>query len=325
MVERIDGYAHIMPQSFLKAMGDVQSGQELRTLENAPHLWDVQKRLSDLDQFGIDKQVIMLARPPIWQQVNPEVGRQLVKRANNEVWRITADNPDRFIPVATLPFGGEQSVAEFDRCITDLGMAGVQIYPNIDGKPIESDIYDPIFKRANDLNVPIWIHPQLHDWYDWIDEYMEHKMLGWPFDTSVTLSRMIFTGVFDTYPDLNIVAHHMGGMIPFFGERIISFYETRKQYPEIYPDTDLSHLSRPIESYFDQIYVDTAISASSVAFRCGLDFFGSENMVFGVDYPFGPNAGRQWTANTTDLIDKLDLDQQAEQNIYSENLKKLLN
>lgn len=324
MVERIDAYSHIMPRSFFEAVCVVHPKQELTALENAPHLWDIDQRLRDLDEFGIDKQVLTLARPPLWQGLDADTARPLVRQANEEIREIAEEHPDRFIPVATLPYGGEGAVREFERCVVDNEMAGVQLFSTVNGQPIDSGVYDPIFERANELGVPIWLHPQLHAWHQWIDEYMEHKMLGWPFDTSVALSRLIFKGVFERYPNLRVIAHHGGGMLPFFGERIRSFYETRKQYPDVYPGVDLSNLSRSIDDYFDRIYGDTAVSSSVPALRCSLEFFGPENLLFGVDYPFGPDAGRDWLDGGIDALDALGLEDRTRMQIEGGNLRDLL-
>ncbi|WP_254824666.1 amidohydrolase family protein [Haloglomus halophilum] len=324
MAEQIDAYSHIMPRSFFEAVCDIHPKQELTALENAPHLWDIEQRLGVMDEFSIDKQVLTLARPPLWQGLDSETARPLIRQANDEIRQIAEQHPDRFIPVATLPYGGDASLAELNRCLVDHDMAGVQLYSNVDGQPIDSGVYDPVFERVNELGVPIWLHPQLHEWHQWTDEYMEHKMLGWPFDTSVALSRLIFTGVFEQYQNLRVIAHHAGGMLPFFGERIRSFYETRKQYPDVYPGVDLSQLSQSIDDYFNQIYADTAVSSSVPALRCALEFFGPDNLLFGVDYPFGPDAGRSWMDGGIEALEALGLDVQTRQSIGGANLRALL-
>lgn len=319
----IDAYTHVLPHDFFETLVDVHPNEQLRTLGAADHLWDVERRLADMDEYGIDRQVLTLVRPPIWRGLDADEARPLVTSANDAVAAYAAEHPDRFIPVGTFPFPTAGYLDELDRSLTDLDMAGVQLFSNVAGRPLDDERFRPFLERVARHDVPIWIHPQLHDWYPWLGEYDVDKMLGWPFDTGVALLRLVFGGVLEALPSLRVVTHHLGGMLPYFAGRVQTMYEARRQYPEAYP-VDWSDFSRPIPSYFEQLYGDTAIGGSGAAAACGQAFFGDDRVVFGTDYPMGPDAGHDFIEQAFDVIDAMDLSDGGRRGAFGENLAGLL-
>ena len=324
MPEVIDAFTHVLPREFFEAFSEAHPSHHVGRMEAQPHLWDVEGRLEDMDDYGIDRQVINLVRPPIWQGLDPAEAAPLVAAANDGVADIAAAHPDRFIPVATFPFPTEAYLDELDRCVQDLDMDGVLVFSNVDGRPLDDDAFYPFYERVAHHDVPIWIHPQLHDWYPWIGDYDVHKILGWPFDTSVALLRLVLGGVLESFPSLRIVAHHVGGMLPFFAGRIETVYEARRQYPEAYP-MDFSGIGdRPVSSYFDRIYGDTVIGGWAPAVECGHAFFGDDRLVFGSDYPFGPERGRVFLEQALDVVEALDVTPAARDAVLGGNLADLI-
>ncbi|GAB7020745.1 amidohydrolase family protein [Halostagnicola bangensis] len=317
---KIDAFTHALTERFYETLLEEY---EFQGLSGSPSfLWDLDQRLEDMDEFGIDKQVITIALPPIWQGMGDETALELTKLANDEIKRIADQHPDRFVPVGTIPKVNDGFIDEFDRCVNDLDMAGIQIFSNIDGKPLDRPEFDPLFAKADAENAPLWIHPQLFEWYDWASEYMDHRLFGWPFDTTLALSRLVFGGVVQKY-DLDIVSHHGGGMIPYFSGRIDGFYETRMQYPDNYADTDLPDLEQPVSDYFGEFYADSCLGNSVSAHECAYDLFG-DTFIYGTDYPFGPSRGRAGIENGLDAIEEMDIDESEREQIYSQNLLELI-
>ena len=321
MPQRIDAFTHVLTEEFYETL---VADHEFKGLSGDPSFfWDFENRIDDMDEFGIDKQVLTIALPPIWQGMDDDDALELTKLANDEIRRVAEEFPDRFIPVGTVPKVSGEFMDEFDRCIDDLGMAGIQIFSNVDGQPIDRPAFHPLYERADRNDVPLWIHPQLHEWYDWASEYMEHRLFGWPFDTTLALSRLVFSGVMDEY-DLDVLAHHMGGMVPFYGGRIDSFYESRMEFPENYQDTDLPDLDRPVSDYFRDFYADTAVSGSLPAHELGYSFFGDDRLVFGTDYPFGPRRGRKWVEAGLRNVDDMRVSDETRRRILADNLLELV-
>lgn len=117
MVERIDAFAHVLPKPFYEVMNEVHPTEELSALDDSPRFWDPDVRIGDLDEYGIDKQVIALARPPIWKGIDPDDAIEMTRLAIDEVKKFVDRHPQQFIPIATLPLINDEFVDEFERCI----------------------------------------------------------------------------------------------------------------------------------------------------------------------------------------------------------------
>lgn len=317
----VDAYTHVLTERFYDTLVDEYGFQGLSG--SPAFLWDIARRLRHMDEFGIDEQVLTLALPPLWRGMDTDTALELTRLANDEVRRVADEHPDRFVPVGTVPKAGDEFLAEFDRCVEDLDMAGVQIFSNVDGEPIDRPRFRPLFERAERHDAPLWLHPQLHEWHEWADERMEHRLSGWPFDTTLALSRLVFGGVVAEY-DFDLVAHHGGGMVPFYGDRIDSFYRTRLEFPENYADTDLPDFDRPVGDHFREFHADTAVSGSVAAHECTESFFGHERTVFATDYPFGPGRGREWIETGLVAVEEMSVGESAREAILGENLKALV-
>lgn len=326
MTEVIDAYSHILPPAVYEELVEVHPHDEVTNLETANHLMDVDNRIADMEDYGVDKQVLTLAHPPIWEGLSDQDALKVTRLANDEIRRIADDHPDKFIPVATLPRLRGEFVDEVDRVISDLDMAGVQTFTNVEGKLLDDPEFDEFYDAMNDAEIPLWIHPQLYQWHNYTpQDTWIYKALGWPFDTTVALARLVFNGVLDSYPNLRVVSHHLGGFLPFVDERIRSFYQSRSEDPELYVGT-VSDLSEPLDAYFDRIYADTAVSSrgKQLTLRCGYEFFGPENVLFGADYPFGPNGGRFWLKETIPSVEAMEIPEEERDAILGGNLMGLI-
>ncbi|WP_311172739.1 amidohydrolase family protein [Halobellus ordinarius] len=324
MPEIVDGYTHVLTERFFE---DLTEQFGFQGLSGRPEfLWDIEQRKQDMADYGVDKQIITLALPTMFQGMDHDLALDITRLANDEIRRLAEEHPDDFIPVATIPKVSEEFLAEFDRCVDDLDMAGVQIFSNVDGRPLDDDRFWPLYERAEATDTPLWIHPQLWEWYDWASEYMEHRLFGWPFDTTLALSRLVFGGVMEAYPDLQIVSHHGGGMVPYYGSRIEMFYQQRFAYPENYPGfhENAASLSEPAEEYFKKFYADTAVSGSAPALDCAASFFNDGNVIFGTDYPFSPERGRRTVDVTIDAVERMNVDEDTQADIFADNLSGLI-
>ena len=119
----------------------------------------------------------------------------------------------------------DSALQEIDRAVTQLGAKGIQIFTNVAGQPLDKPEYDPVFAAMARHGLPIWLHPaRTSDMTDYAGEkksrYEMWWCFGWPYETSVAMARLVFCGIYDRYPDLNIITHHCGGMIPTYDGRI---------------------------------------------------------------------------------------------------------
>ncbi len=316
----IDAFTHALTESFYETL-EAEAG--FAGLSGRPaFLWDMDRRIEHMATYDIDRHVVSMAPLPFWRHLEGKSARRLTRLANDELRRLADEYPDRIIPVGTIPRATDAMLAEFDRCVDDLGFAGIQIFSNIDGRPLDRPAFEGLFARAEAHDVPLWLHPQLYEWYDWADEYMDHRLFGWPFDTTLALSRLVFGGVTQRY-DFDLIAHHGGGMVPFFRHRIDGFYETRQAYPENYADTELPAFDRPPSEHFGAFYADTAIGGGVAQHTCAHDLFG-DHLVFGTDYPFGADRGGADIERGLAAVESMAISATERDGILGANLEVLL-
>ena len=330
---RIDAYSHVVPKTYYEDLGKVYQAPAYKRHPDTAGLWDYERRLDHMDKFGIDKQIIALGGPHLWPGIdkytNEATIQQLVRQANNEVREIADDYPDYFIPIGTLPRLDENMVDEFKRCINDLDMAGIQIYSNYEGEPIDHELLHPVYEMAENQDIPIWIHPQVHDWYDWTHEYGLDLSMGWLFDTTLAVCRLVFSGLLERYPDLDVIQHHGGGLIPHFMERTKLFYEGTTDDQDgtfshdIFED-NIEPLTKPVDEYFKQVYADSVLYGSDPALKTVYEEYGADQMVFATDYPYGGEEGEDFMGSNARSMDELNISKTERRKIESGNLISLI-
>lgn len=322
MAEVIDGFAHVFPEELYETIAQRYPTDELAALGTNEYFWDIETRLSDMDAFGIDRQVLTLARPPVWRGMDDSTKLELTRRANDAM-RAYADQSKRFVPVGTIPGLNEPYAAEARRCLEDLDMAGIQLFSNVDSEPIDSLAAEAIFRLVAESGAGVWLHPQLHEWYEWDSEFMLHKMLGWPFDTSLAMARLVFSGIMDRHPDLAVIPHHMGGMVPHFANRIELVARMVVENPDMYqfsmPEFDDSPIAQ-----FKRFYADTVRGGASGILEDGVDFYGEDGLVFATDYPFGPDCGRRFLELERDAVHEMDVGKPTREKILGGNVQTIL-
>jgi aminocarboxymuconate-semialdehyde decarboxylase len=314
----IDGFSHILPKSFAEALLKAYPTDELRELSSLQHLGGVENRVRVLDKYKIDKQVLTIARPSIWINMPEDIVLKMTRAANDSVAEVARQFPDRFIAVGTLPIPSEEFLPEFDRCIKELGMVGIQIFSNVGGRALDDPEFRPFFAKAHQTRTPIWLHPQLL--HEWSPEFCLDKIFGWLYETSLALSRLVFSGIMEEYPELRIISHHLGAMVPHFSDRIKGFYDAR----DMFPRSKLPSLPKDPLEYFKKFYGDSVLNGAAHALECGYKFFGPGHIVFATDYPFGPGKGEVWIEGTFHQIEAVDFPQHEKDQILGENLQKLI-
>jgi aminocarboxymuconate-semialdehyde decarboxylase len=178
------------------------------------------------------------------------------------------------------------------------------------------------------LDLPIWMHPtrdaSTPDYHtESRSEYEIWWAFGWPYETSAAMARMVFSGLLERHPDLKVITHHLGAMIPYLEGRIDAGWS--QQLGSRTADGALADsIVRPPIDYFRLFYGDTAISGSASATRCGLDFFGCDHVLFGSDCPFDPEGGPGFIRSMIRVIDELDISPADRDLIYEGNFMRLI-
>ena len=330
---KLDVFNHILPPAYfdrLKAV--IPDKRMLGRYPLLPTLTDVEARFRMMDAFDDYRQVLSLANPPLEALGSPAESAELARIANDGMAELCGRYPDRF-PAFTASVAlndPDGAVTEAQRAIDDLGARGVQIFTNVLGRPIGAAPFRPLFECLAGYDLPVWVHPirgPNHPDY-MSEELSEHEIwftFGWPYETSACMARLIFSGLFDALPDLKIVTHHMGGMIPFFAEKIaIGFEQLFEGGVGNNPLAARAGLEKQPIDYYRMLYGDTALNGSRPATVCGYEFFGAGQSLFATDAPFDPEGGALFIRGTIDAVDSLDIDAEARERIYEKNARELL-
>jgi predicted TIM-barrel fold metal-dependent hydrolase len=333
-MRKLDIFTHIMPAPYhsrlmaaAPAFADV--GKRMR---NVPMLVDLDLRFRVMDGFDGYQQVLSLPTPPIEAMVSGQAAIDLAKAANDGMAELVERYPERFPAfVASLPLDDpDAAMQELQRAVGALGARGVQFFSNIRGAPPTSPALLPLFEAMVGYDLPIWLHPyrgpttsdyatedrsQFEIWWTF----------GWPYETSVAMSRIVFAGLFDRWPALKIITHHMGAMAPYFAGRVGPGWDqlgARTSAPD--GAEALTRLRRRPLDYFHMFYADTALFGAYDATLCGLAFFGADRVVFASDAPFDPEGGPMYIRETMAIVDRLPVTDAERREIYAGNAVRLL-
>ena len=329
---KIDIFNHIFPKTFFDKYIDAgQGGKDIgKRVAAIQTIVDVDSRFRILDEFGDYVQVITLPLPPLEILAGPEQSPQLAREGNDGLAELVKKH-DRFLGfAASLPMNNPAAAEkEMVRALDELNAFGIQLYTNAAGKPLDAPEFLPIFEEAARRDIPIWIHPARGaDFPDYLTEtrsqYEIWWTFGWPYETSVAMSRLVFAGYFDKFPNLKIITHHMGGMIPYFEGRVgYGWDQLGKRTTDVdYVSLLKSMKKRPVD-YFKNFYADTALFGAAPATKCGFDFFGLNNVVYASDMPFEPAPGL-YARETIKCVEGLDLTKEQKDQIYRGNAERLL-
>jgi len=332
--EIIDIFCHWLPIDYFKKVKQIASAPThmLDRSRSIPVMVDAEKRLSLMNQFPGYRQIISLVSPPIEYLADSNNAPELAKIANDGLAEIATKYPDRFVGfVASSPMNNlSAALKEAERAIKELGACGVQIFSNVNGKPIDQPEYLPLFNLIAEFDLPIWLHPvrgMNHADYQ-TEPFSKYEIwwaLGWPYETSVAMTRLVFAEIFDKFPKLKIIAHHAGAFIPAAEGRLKYGLDVMgNRTPDEYKNLVQTVLKeQPIEA-LKRFYTDTASFGSKRAIESALHFFGIDNVMFATDMPFGPDHGLGQIQNTLKAIEAIDLEKEDRQRLFSENVRQLI-
>jgi uncharacterized protein len=328
---KIDIFTHVQLPRYKQALYKFADkfATEKAVQDRRPALWDNQLRLSKLAPYDDLVQVLSGTMPPVEELVGAQEAAELALICNNEIAEMVANDPKRYIAaIANVPLNNpEIAVREAERAITQLGFKGIQIHTRVNGKPISTDSMMPLYEYMVSVDLPIWIHPmRSSNQPDWADEQVSFNQLfsiyGWPYDTTAAMARLVFAGIFEKFPTIKFITHHLGGMAPYFSDRA-----------RIHWDNGLERLGgdyfpglkkHPVD-YLKMFYADTALDGNSNrSMECGLAFFGEDNILFGTDMPYDVENGGVAIRETINGIEKMGLSEEAKQKIYEGNARRLL-
>ncbi|MBV9544645.1 MAG: amidohydrolase [Chloroflexi bacterium] len=287
---RIDIHNHFYPGGYLQQLEEHGEGVRIGTdragrryLEEAgtrlvtltEPMVDLDARFAMMDATGIDVQIMSMTSPNVYA-FRPDRALQVARMVNDAYAAAKDRNPDRLRCLASVPLGTGAETEELDRAVLQLGLDGVIVGTNIHGKTLEDPAFEPFWRHVDELRLPVLLHPMTPMvGTEYLDRYALVPLIGFPFDTTLAVMRLVWSGSLERFPNVRFIASHAGGALPYLIGRFEIGYDA---YPEC-RDT----AARPAEA-LKRIWYDT-ISYHAPALRCLADSVGTDRMVFGTDYP----------------------------------------
>jgi aminocarboxymuconate-semialdehyde decarboxylase len=316
-MRHIDSFCHFFPAGIFKLLsatsgGTVDIGKRIQGVRT---IYDLDARFRMMEEFKDYSQVLSLGLPPLEAMAGPDKAPEFARVANDGLAELCAKYPDRFAGyVGGLPMANPAAaVKEAERILLNGNANGIQLHTNVDGHCLDEERFWPIYEVVEKSGKPILLHPArtaaVADFAaEKVSRYEIWTMFGWPYETSATMARLIFSGVMTKYPKLKVMAHHLGAMIPFFDERIATGWATLgsrtsgEDYSHVLPS-----LGKPLLDCFKDFYGDTALCGGRIGLVCGIDFYGTDHVLFASDAPFGAEGGAHYIRSQIKAMASLDL------------------
>ncbi len=288
------------------------------------HLGEIGDRLDDLgrervrlmDETGVDVQVLSLTTPGLHSLDSASVA--LAQRTNDLIGATVAGQPHRFQGLAALPTAAPSEASrELERSVSDVGLRGAMLCGRTRDKNLDHKDFWSIFECAAELDVPIFIHPQIpqravRDAYysgfgGQVDLAFSTYGLGWHYEAGIQFVRLVLAGVFDRFPNLQIILGHWGEVVLFYVERLAALNRAAK-------------LDRPFADYVRQnLYVTASGMFNQTYLRRSVEIVGIDRVLFSTDFPYQYRPGR----DARRFLEQTALDQADKQKFAHENWERL--
>jgi aminocarboxymuconate-semialdehyde decarboxylase len=292
----VDIHAHFIPAESLRVASEIGQGQGLELAKNEhgrdtvtragkPYLTepkaefsDLELRLSIMDSQGVDMQLLSPAGTYFFYWLAPDQSLAFAQWLNQQLADAVAKYPERFVALGSAPLQEPvKAAAELERAVTKLGLRGVEIASNINGRYLDDPGFTPFWEAAQALDALIFVHPNQVVGAERMKEYNLANLIGNPTDTSLTIAKLIFGGVLERFPKLKFLLAHAGGFLPYTWGRLERGYRIQ--------DSTQSKIPKPPSEYLKLLNFDT-ITHSAMALEYLVANFGAAKVLLGSDYPY---------------------------------------
>ena len=299
-VKTVDVHAHCNVPAVWDLVKDYEMGEQIQSQLNRPasgervNVENAQARLRAMDEEGIDVQAVGVN--PFWYEAERDLAAEIVRIQNEEIAKLCAAHPDRFVGLATIALQYPYLAAEqLEDGMKRLGMRGCLIAGSVNRQPLSHPRFRPFWAKAEQLGAFIFMHPRptgivsaIRDWLGGNGALT--NVIGNPLETTVALSHMIFEGTLDRFPGLKICAAHAGGYLPSYigrADRCVT------QSPN--PCTNVEPIQKRPSEYLKQLYFDSMVFTSE-GLRHLVAESGASQVLMGTDFPYN------WTSEAVDHI-----------------------
>jgi len=332
-MRHIDAFCHFFPPGLFRKLSQTSGGTRDigKRIQGVRTIHDLDARLKMMDEFDDYSEILSLGLPPLEAMAGPADAPEFARVANDGLAELCAKYPDRFAGyVGALPMGAPDAAArEAERILIDGNANGLQLHTNVNGACLDEPRFFPVLEIAARSGKPILLHPArtagVPDFpAETKSKYEIWVILGWPYETSCTVARLIFSGLTTRLPNLKFVIHHLGAMIPFFDARLDTGWATlgSRTSDEDYSRV-LAGLGKPLIDCFKDFYADTALCGGRIGTVCGLEFYGADHVLFASDAPFGGEGGASYIRETMKVIASLDIPPTDKEKICFRNAQAL--
>ncbi|HEX6769326.1 MAG TPA: amidohydrolase family protein [Candidatus Binatia bacterium] len=292
----IDIHAHFVPAESLKVASDIgkrygmklgknERGREIVSRDGKPFLsqlkaefFDLDLRLSIMDSQGVDMQALSPASSYFFYWMAAEESLEYAQWLNDRLAEAAAKHPTRLVALGSVPMqDSAKAVGELERAVTKLGLRGVEIATNINGRYFDDPAFNPFWEAAQSLGSLIFVHPNQVVGADRMKEFNLANLIGNPTDTSLAFAKLIFSGVLERYPRLRFLLAHAGGFLPYTWGRLDRGYRIQ--------DSAAAKIPKAPGEYIKLLNFDT-ITHSTMALEYLVANFGADHVVLGSDYPY---------------------------------------
>lgn len=299
-MEKIDVFAHVLLPNYYNKMLEIdQTIKEKYSFTNIESLKDINLRRSLWNKKT--KQIISYANINAEDYCDKDLSAKLAREANQELIECIKENNDMFsYGIGMVPLNNiEESLKILEEIKSSKELIGIQVFTRHLGKSIADKQFRPILKKCEELNLLVLLHPVFDE-----RKPDNNIVFSWEYELSQAMMQLVETDIFKECPNIKIIVHHAGAMIPFFKGRIDNILKEKKDD-------------------FKKFYVDTAILGNSKALELTIDYFGIEHVLYGTDAPFGimPNGA---TKEIEEAIDILPISIEDKEKIYYKNIKELI-
>jgi len=289
----IDTHAHFFPERFLELVARhggrcgatvsadasgarfIQVGLSLRTGPITSGFIDLSERLAYMDRMGVDMHALSMTQPMVYW-ADDDLGLQLAAAVNDAISEAHLAHPDRFIGFAHLPFQNARlALEELDRAAKLPGIRGVYMATAVRDRELSDCSFFPVYARMEELGLPLFLHPMMIN-NERLKQWYLINTLGNPFDVAIAASHLIFGGVLDAFPRLEVSLPHAGGALPILRGRLDQGFHIRDE---------CKHLPRPPSEYLKRFTYDT-ISYCPEVMDYLVRLVGSDRIMMGSDYCF---------------------------------------